>query len=132
MKLEIATYETHDQRDVMSAERFDELLESVKEAGAYLRGERGPGKVTFLREPDPRAIRERLGLTQQEFADRLGVSVRTLQNWEQGRRRPSGPAMRLLQIEEKRLLQMAELSRIIEPLTLDADLERVSVSQLRK
>jgi putative transcriptional regulator len=80
---------------------FDELVDSVKEAGAYLRGEAAPARVTFVGESDPRAIRARLELTQEEFAAALCISVKTLRNWEQGRREPSGPAMRLLQIAAK-------------------------------
>jgi putative transcriptional regulator len=45
-------------------------------------------------------IRKRLGLSQQGFADRLGVSVRTIQEWEQGRTTPSGPALALLRIAD--------------------------------
>lgn len=85
----------------MKDELFNELVESVKEAGAYLRGERAPARVSFVGEPDPRAIRECLGLTQEAFAAALCISVKTLRNWEQGRREPSGPAMRLLQIAAK-------------------------------
>jgi putative transcriptional regulator len=82
-------------------ERFDELVAGVKEMGTYLRGETEGSQVTFIGEPDPRAIRERLHLTQEEFAAALCISVATLRNWEQGRREPSGPAMRLLQIAAK-------------------------------
>jgi putative transcriptional regulator len=86
----------------MRDELFDELVEGIEEAGAFLRGEQPPaGAVTFVGEPDPRAIRERLGLTQEQFAAALCISVSTLRNWEQGRREPSGPAMRLLQIAAK-------------------------------
>jgi putative transcriptional regulator len=85
----------------MNDEMFNELLEGVKEAAAYLRGEPVDVRVTFVDEPDPRAIRERLGLTQEKFAAMLCISVKTLRNWEQGRRDPSGPAMRLLQIVDK-------------------------------
>ncbi|HLL81875.1 MAG TPA: helix-turn-helix domain-containing protein [Longimicrobium sp.] len=85
----------------MKDEMFEELVGSIKEAGAYLRGEQPPASVSFVAEPDPRAIRERLGLTQEQFAVALCISVKTLRNWEQGRREPSGPAMRLLQIAEK-------------------------------
>lgn len=82
----------------MKDELFDELVGSIREAGAYLRGEQAPARVTFVGEPDPRVIREGMGLTQERFAAALGISVKTLRNWEQGRREPSGPAMRLLQI----------------------------------
>ena len=44
------------------------------------------------------AIRRFTGLTQQEFADALGISVHTLRKWEQGRRSPEGPALALLRI----------------------------------
>lgn len=85
----------------MRDELFDELVEGIREAGAFLRGDRAPASVSFAGEPDPRAIRERLGLTQEQFAAALCISVSTLRNWEQGRREPSGPAMRLLQIAAK-------------------------------
>ncbi len=85
----------------MNDERFNEMVGSVKEAGDYLRGEGAPAQVTFRGDPDPKAIRTRLDLTQEEFAAALCISVKTLRNWEQGRREPSGPAMRLLQIAAK-------------------------------
>jgi putative transcriptional regulator len=44
------------------------------------------------------ALRRFTGLTQQQFADALGISVHTLRNWEQGRRSPEGPALALLRI----------------------------------
>jgi putative transcriptional regulator len=84
----------------MEKKLFDELTESIGEMGAYLREEAPAARVTFVGEPDPREIRARLGMTQEEFAEALGISVKTLRNWEQGRRDPSGPAMRLLRIAE--------------------------------
>jgi putative transcriptional regulator len=50
---------------------------------------------------DPRAVRERLGISQAAFARMFGVSVWTLRNWEQGRRRPDGPARALLRVIER-------------------------------
>lgn len=87
----------------MEEKLFNELVESIKEMGAYLRGEIDlePSRIHFVGEPDPREIRAKLGMTQEEFAAALCISVKTLRNWEQGRRDPSGPAMRLLQIAEK-------------------------------
>ena len=86
----------------MKDELYRELLENAKQAGAWLRGEEvEPSRVVFVDEPDPREIRARLGMTQEEFAAALCISVKTLRNWEQGRRDPSGPAMRLLQLAEK-------------------------------
>lgn len=51
--------------------------------------------------PDVRVIRERLGLSQEAFADRFHLSVRTVQEWKQGRRVPEGPARVLLQVIER-------------------------------
>jgi putative transcriptional regulator len=82
----------------MKDELFEELLASVKEGGAILRGE-APASRTFDIQPvDVKQIRKRYRLTQAEFAAMLGVSLRTLQNWEQGRRVPEGPARVLLQV----------------------------------
>ncbi len=59
----------------------------------------GKGKRRFIKLPDDvRAIRERMNLSQSAFAALLGVSLRTLQDWEQGRRKPTGPAYALLRV----------------------------------
>ena len=59
-------------------------------------------KTKKLQAPsDPATIRRRLGLTQESFSGLLGVSVQTLRNWEQGTRKPRGPALALLRIVEK-------------------------------
>jgi DNA-binding transcriptional regulator YiaG len=76
---------------------FEELLGSVREGGAILRGQE-PSRRFELPSSAIRAIRERTSLSQPEFAQLMGVSVRTLQNWEQDRRRPTGPAAALLRI----------------------------------
>jgi putative transcriptional regulator len=77
---------------------FEELLGSVREAGAILRGRQTPSRRTVIRSSGVRVIRERTSLSQSEFAQLIGVSVKTLQNWEQDRRRPTGPAAALLSI----------------------------------
>ena len=82
----------------MKVQMFEELLGSVREAGAILRGEHKPSRRVVVRSPDVRVIRERTRLSQSEFAQLIGVSVKTLQNWEQDRRRPTGPAAALLSI----------------------------------
>ena len=82
----------------MKANLFDELLESVREGGAILRGEREASRSFSLEEPEVGAIRKGYGLSQDQFASLLGISVRTLQNWEQGRRKPHGPAKVLLRV----------------------------------
>jgi putative transcriptional regulator len=80
---------------------FDELLESVREGGAILRGEQEASREFFLEDPDVRSLRESYGLSQPKFAALLGISVGTLRNWEQGRRRPEGSARVLLRIVAK-------------------------------
>ena len=77
---------------------FEELLESVREAGRIRRGETKPSRVFYFTPTDVKAIRARLGKSQSQFALMIGVSVSTLQNWEQGRRRPEGPAQALLRV----------------------------------
>ncbi len=84
--------------EYMSDEMFAELLESVREGGAILRGEREASRRFEIELPNVRLIRERFDLSQSEFAGMLGVSIKTLQNWEQGRRAPRGAARVLLQV----------------------------------
>ena len=76
----------------MKTELFEELLPSVREGGTILRGEREASRSFTVDDPDVPAIRASHGLSQERFAALPGISVRTLQNWEQGRRRPHGPA----------------------------------------
>lgn len=85
----------------MNEEFFTELLESVREGGAILRGEREPSRKFEVETPNAKHIRERYQLSQSEFATLLGISVKTLQNWEQGRRAPRGTAQVLLRVADK-------------------------------
>ena len=89
----------------MKKKMFEDLLGSVREAGAILRGQKKPSRRIVIGSSGIRAIRERTSLSQAEFAHLIGVSVKTLQNWEQDRRRPTGPAAALLRIiaQEPRL-----------------------------
>lgn len=82
----------------MNDELFAELLTSVREGGAILRGEQAPSRRFEVSAPDVKQIREQYDLSQSEFAALLGVSIKTLQNWEQGRRTPHGTARVLLQV----------------------------------
>jgi putative transcriptional regulator len=82
----------------MKEELFADLISSVREAGAIRRGERPASRVIHLDAPDIKGIRTAHKLTQAQFAAMIGVSVRTLQEWEQGRRTPEGPAMVLLRV----------------------------------
>lgn len=77
---------------------FNDLSRSIKEAGQIRRGKRRAARVHRINALDVRAIRTKTGLSQNSFAALMGVSVRTLQNWEQGRRKPHGPAVSLLRI----------------------------------
>ncbi|HTD06809.1 helix-turn-helix domain-containing protein [Undibacterium sp.] len=108
----------------MNKELFQKLVLSVKQAGAIERGEEKPSRVFNVTakskrpvrtaEPvvkkdvvlrvlrvDARKVREQTGLSQSDFAVVMNVSVKTLQNWEQHRREPTGPAEALLKIVSK-------------------------------
>ncbi len=82
----------------MRKKDFDNLVTSIRQAGRIRRGAIKPSRVTRFAPPDIRAIRRQLHQSQAEFARMIGISVATLQNWEQGRRRPEGPARALLKI----------------------------------
>ncbi len=82
----------------MKPKMFDELLQSVQEGARILKGENKPSRRFEVTPTSVKEIRERYHLTQAEFAELLGVSLRTYQNWEQGRREPEGPAKVLLKI----------------------------------
>lgn len=86
----------------MKAPAFQELLESVRDAGAYLKGNRKAVVRTDRVSPQSVvAIRAKLKLSQAQFARAFGISLDTLQNWEQGRRQPTGPAKVLLRVAER-------------------------------
>jgi len=82
----------------MKDEMFNELLASVEQADEIVKGNSTPAKITEFAEPEVKAIRAKTGLSQSRFACAMGVSKRTLENWEQGRRSPTGPARALLKI----------------------------------
>jgi len=108
---------------VKTRERFEELSEALRQAKAVRRGETVPSRVWRVtrgsnghlrrRQLDPKeyqrrqqaeweneiaATRTRLRLSQIKFAQLLGISVKTLHNWEQGRRKPTGAARILLRV----------------------------------
>jgi putative transcriptional regulator len=95
----------------MKKELFEALKQSLREADQIKRGVAKPSRV-FKIDPknDIVKVRGKLGLSQSKFADVLGISADTLQNWEQGRRQPTGPARVLLKIatrHPKVLLEVA-------------------------
>ena len=77
---------------------FDDLLDSAKEAKEILAKKKSPNRTFYIEEPNAKEIRSKFHLTQNEFAKMLNISVATLRNWEQGRRRPEGPARVLLNV----------------------------------
>ena len=85
----------------MKKELFDELLESVKQAGAIMKGNMKPSRVFEFPESEVKKLRDNYGLSQDKFAALMGISVSTLRNWEQGRRKPEGPAKVLLMVAAK-------------------------------
>ncbi len=87
-----------------------EILEGIREIKDYKAGKIDL-RIRELREPSlPQEIRKQLNLSQSAFAGLMGVSLRTVQDWEQGRRTPSGPAKSLLRIAEQRPEVFMELA----------------------
>lgn len=87
-----------------------EILEGIREVKAHKAGE-FTLRTHSLKDPAPvHVIRAKLKLSQAAFAGLMGVSVRTVQDWEQGRRKPSGPAIALLRIAEQKPEVFVELA----------------------
>jgi putative transcriptional regulator len=115
---------------------FEGLLQSIREGGAILRGEMEPSRRYSIQEllgPERFAIweaRHRSGLTQAAFAQLLGVSPRTLQQWEQGRRKPSGAARTLIHVmaaePETIIKTMERVNAVREPRVRPASVIRVA------
>jgi putative transcriptional regulator len=85
----------------MKDEFFNELMASVKQGAAIMKGTIPPSRSFEFPETEVRALRERFGLSQDKFAHLVGISVGTLRNWEQGRRKPEGPARVLLMVASR-------------------------------
>jgi putative transcriptional regulator len=85
----------------MDEKLFNELLDSVEEMDKIRRGKKRASRRTVVKEIKVADVREKTGLSQTRFARLIGVSKRTLENWEQGRRSPTGPARALLKIVAK-------------------------------
>ena len=82
----------------MDKEMFNELLSSVEQMDTVVQGKMDASREFVFPDPEVKDIREKMGLSQNRFATLIGVSKRTLENWEQGRRHPTGPAKALLRI----------------------------------
>ena len=85
----------------MNRELFEDLKKSINEAGKIRRGRAKASRAYKYNAVDIRKLRKSVKVSQSEFARMIGVSVDTVQNWEQGRRTPRGPAMALLRVFEE-------------------------------
>ena len=85
------------------SEFYESIMRGLNEALSFANGGEGARIVREVTVPDPEVpgIRARTGLSQAEFARSIGVKKATLVNWEQGRRRPDGPARVLLALIAK-------------------------------
>jgi putative transcriptional regulator len=78
-----------------------EIVASMQWAARHSEGKAKGGRLTVIHVPDVRDIRSKLSLSQSQFAKRFGLNVRTIQDWEQGRKVPDQPARVLLRVIEK-------------------------------
>lgn len=93
----------------MDKQLFNDIVASMNEAIAITKGEQAPSRIFTYEHPNIKEIRAKTGLSQSQFAKKLNISPKTLQNWEQGIRTPTGPAMTLMRILDKNpdLINMA-------------------------
>lgn len=98
----------------MTKQAFDSIMAGLEDALAYAKGDRRRGKPHVVQVPavDVRKARKKLGMSQDRFAASFGVSVATVRNWEQGRRRPEGAARVLLRVIER---EPEAVSRALAP-----------------
>jgi putative transcriptional regulator len=83
----------------MDKQHFQQLVKGVREMKRHMAGKTVRGaKTTEPSVPSVRSIREAAQISQSQFAKLIGVNLRTLQNWEQERTKPAGPARALLKI----------------------------------
>ena len=82
----------------MDKKLFGDLVASLSEANAIAHGHAKPSREFVVEETDVKSIREGVNMTQDAFAEAMGVNVATLSNWESGHSRPRGPARVLLRI----------------------------------
>src|SRR5439155_25064633 len=95
--------------------RFDRLVESLGEV--HVTGGRFAGRISriVVSADDIRAVRERSGMTQAQFAATFGIGIGTLQKWERGERRPSGAAKSLLRVMQADLPSVVKALEVAPP-----------------
>ena len=101
----------------MNDELFTELVASVREGGAILRGAKTASRTFIMNGANIKQLRAEYALSQNEFAALMGISVKTLRNWEQGRRMPEGAAKVLLQVAAKHPEAVWDVVRPVSPKT---------------
>jgi putative transcriptional regulator len=82
-------------------EAFESIKQGLQEAIEHAKGKPVKATVHRLNSIDVKAIREKVGMTQTEFAASFGISLGTLRHWERGDRKPQGPALALLNVVAK-------------------------------
>lgn len=81
------------------SKRFEKIKKGLQQAIAHAEGRPSPRvKIHYLKPVDVKALRIEIGMTQEQFAAKFGVSTATLQHWERGDRSPHGPALVLLNV----------------------------------
>ena len=81
---------------------FESIKQGLNEAIAHARGGKRSGVIEYRPQAvDVKELRQRVGMTQEQFAARFGFSVATLRHWERGDRAPAGPALVLLNVINK-------------------------------
>ena len=80
------------------SQQFNRIKAGLQQAVEHAQGKEQGVRMHRPRPVDVKALRAKVGMTQEEFARAAGISVDTLQNWEQGRRRPQGAAVALIRI----------------------------------
>lgn len=85
----------------MAKGAFDAIMAGLNDAAAFKAGRRDTARRVQVEVPDVKTIRRKLKLSQPEFASTFNVSLATVRNWEQKRRKPEGPALVLLRVVAK-------------------------------
>ena len=80
---------------------FTSIKQGLREAIAHQKGGAKGVKTYTPSEIDVQSLRQRIGLTQEQFAAKFGISLGTLRHWERGDRKPHGPALVLLRVIDK-------------------------------